>query len=125
MVRSWYLAHGSTPEAAFADMGSHPSPDAKSLSLMDKGFVGLMGKALTAEGLDSDKFSLISTSFNADSTGFDAVLDHTQALTGSHLQLQDGLAGQMTDIVAEGKSLSFETRDIASDVPTKLKLELP
>ncbi len=125
MLRSWYMAHGSTPEAAFTDMSSHPAPDAKSLSVMDKDFTRLMAQALTAEGLDSNKFSLISTSFNADGTGFDAVLDHTQALTGAHLQLQDGLAGQMTDIGFEGKALKLSTRSMDSEAPLTQRIELP
>jgi hypothetical protein len=125
MVRTWYAAHGSTPEAAFADMGAHPAPDAKSLSLMDKNFAGLLDKALTAEGLDSRHFSPASTSFNADGTGFDAVLDHTSALTGSHLQLQDGLAGRMTDIGFNGKTVNFSTRDMNEDKMQTKSFDLP
>jgi Big-like domain-containing protein len=125
MVRTWYAAHGSTPEAAFADMGAHPAPDAKSLSLMDKNFAGLLDKALAAEGLDSRHFSPASTSFNADGTGFDAVLDHTSAITGSHLQLQDGLAGRMTDIGFNGKTVNFSTHGIEGDAVQTQQFDLP
>ncbi|HEY4126811.1 MAG TPA: Ig-like domain-containing protein [Gammaproteobacteria bacterium] len=125
MVRSWYMAHGSTPEAAFPDMQNHPAPDGKSLSLIDKHFTRLLGTALTAEGLDSRHFSLVSTSFNADGTGFDAVLDHTRALTGSHLQLQDGLAGQVTDIGFEGKTMNLSTRGMDDAAPTTVRIDLP
>ncbi|HEY3859344.1 MAG TPA: Ig-like domain-containing protein [Gammaproteobacteria bacterium] len=125
MVRSWYMAHGSTPEAAFADMAGHPAPDAKSLSILDKQFTGLLGSALTTEGLDSPHFSLVSTAFNADGTGFDAVLDHTQVLVGSHLQLLDGLAGQMTDISIDGKTLSFTTHGMDDAAPQTERIDLP
>src|SRR6185437_6488370 len=111
MLRAWYGAHGSTPEAAFGDVHAHPAPDEKSMRLLDKQFAGLLDAALTAEGLDSRKFSLFSSSFNADGSGFDAVLDNTRALTGSHLQLQDALGGQVTDISFQGKTLSFSIAD--------------
>ncbi|HEY1773620.1 MAG TPA: Ig-like domain-containing protein [Gammaproteobacteria bacterium] len=125
MVRTWYMAHGSTPEAAFADMSAHPAPDAKSLAILDKNFAGLLDKALTAEGLDSQKFSLASTSFNTDSKGFDAVLDHLSAATGVQLQLQDGLAGRMTEIGFSGKTVSFNTHDMGDATTQTQHFDLP
>jgi hypothetical protein len=125
MLRTWYAAHGSTPEAAFADVSGHPAPDAKSLVLLDKSFAGLLDKALTAEGLDSRKFSLAATSFNADSSGFDAVLDHTSAVTGSHLQLQDGLGGRMTEIGFSGKTVTFSTHGVDDDAMQTQRFDLP
>jgi hypothetical protein len=128
MLRAWYGVHGSTPEAAFADMRAHPAPDGKSMVMLDKQFASLLGTALAAEGLDSRKFSLFSTSFKADGTGFDAVLDNTRALTGSRLQLQDALSGQMTEIGFKGKSLDFSVSrgGLASDASTAMqRLELP
>ena len=125
MVRAWYAAHGSTPEAAFADMSAHPAPDAKSLSLLDKNFAGLLDKALAAEGLDSGHFSPSSTAFNADSTGFDAVLDHLSAVTGSRLQLQDGLAGRMTEIGFTGKTVNFSTHGVDDATMQTRSFDLP
>jgi hypothetical protein len=125
MVRAWYAAHGSTPEAAFADINSHPAPDAKSLVLLDRNFATLLDKALAAEGVDSRKFSPLSTSFNADGTGFDAVLDNTRVVTGPHLQLQDGLAGRTTEIGFTGKTVSFSTRGADDAAPMTQKFDLP
>ena len=128
MLRAWYGAHGSTPEAAFGDVPAHPAPDEKSMRLLDKQFAGLMKTALGAEGLDSRKFSLFSSSFNADGTGFDAVLDNTHALTGDHLELQDALGAQVTEIGFQGKALSFSiARDgLGADTSAMTqKLELP
>lgn len=125
MVRTWFAAHGSTPEAAFADMSAHPAPDAKSLSVLDKSFAGLLDKSLTAEGVDSQKFSPASTSFNADSTGFDAVLDHVSVAAGSHLQLQDGLSGRMTEIGFSGKTVTFSTHDVDGATTQMQHINLP
>jgi len=110
MLRAWYGSHGSTPEQGFADMAGHPAPDAKSLQGLDRSFGSLLKEAMVSEGLDAGKFSLLSTPFNADSTGFDAVLDHAQAETGSHLQLQDGLMGRTTDIGFTQGEVNFTTR---------------
>jgi hypothetical protein len=110
MLRAWYGSHASTPEQGFADMAGHPTPDAKSLQGLERSFGGLLKEAMVAEGLDAGKFNLFSTPFNADSTGFDAVLDHTQAMTGSRLQLQDGLMGRTTEIGFAQGELNFTTR---------------
>jgi hypothetical protein len=110
MLRAWYGSRGSSPEQGFADMAGHPAPDAKSLQGLDRSFGGLLKEAMVSEGLDAGKFSLLSTPFDADSTGFDAVLDHTQAMTGSRLQLQDGLMGRTTDIGFAQGELNFTTR---------------
>ena len=128
MLRAWYGAHGSTPEAAFAEPQAHPAPDGRSMESLDKQFAGLLDVALTAEGLDSHKFSLFSTSFNADGTGFDAVLDNTRALTRGRLRLQDALGEQVTDIGFEGKALSFSVAraGLGSDPSAMMqRMELP
>jgi hypothetical protein len=103
MLRAWYGAHGSTPEAAFADMRSNPAPDQKSLLALDRSFHGVLDDSLTAEGLDTSKFNLFSTPFKADSTGFDAVLDNLRAVTGGRLELQDKLMGRSTDVSGLGR----------------------
>jgi len=125
MVRAWYGAHGSTPEAAFADIHSHPAPTAASLSVLDKNFATLLDKALAAEGMDSRKFSPLSTSFNADGSGFDAVLDNTRVTTGAQLQLQDGLGGRMTEIGFTGKTVNFDTRGLDDASSMKRSFDLP
>lgn len=103
MLRAWYAAHGTTPEQAFADMAAHPAPDAKSLQALDHAFNGVLKDAMTSQGVDPDKFNLFSTAFNADSTGFDAVLDNTHVATSGKLELQDGLMGRSTDVSGLGR----------------------
>ena len=110
MLRAWYGTHGNTPEQGFADLAGHPAPDGKSMQALNSSFGGLLKGALASEGLDAGKFDLFSTPFTPDSTGFDAVLDHTQAVTGSRLQLQDGLMGRTTDIGFVQGEVSFTTR---------------
>jgi len=109
MLRAWYGSHGSSPEQGFADMAAHPAPDGKSLQALNQSFGALLKDALTSEGLDAGKFDLFATPFSADSTGFDAVLDHTQAAIGDRLQLQDGLMGRTTEIGFAQGEMKFTT----------------
>lgn len=125
MLRAWYAGHGSTPEQAFADMGAHPAPDAKALQVMDHAFGDLLRDALTSEGVDADKFDLFATPFTANSTGFDAVLDNTHAVTGSRLELQDGLMGRTTDIAAGSGGMSLTTGGTGMQDAQTLIVETP
>jgi hypothetical protein len=83
LVRSWYAQHGSDPDHAFADQG--PLPNARDMQASDRTLVGQLNDVLTAQGLDAAHFSVLSTPFAADHSGFDAVLDqsHVEPATGS------------------------------------------
>ena len=82
MVRDWYALHGGSPEAAFVGAGA--LPDARGMQMLDKTLTGSIGPALDAAGLDLRHFSLLTTPFTADHSGFDQVLDQSQvdAATG-------------------------------------------
>ncbi|HEV2322170.1 MAG TPA: Ig-like domain-containing protein, partial [Gammaproteobacteria bacterium] len=96
MVRAWYAAHGTTAEAAFAAPASHPAPDAASLDKLNALYTQALAAALASQGLDSKDFSFIATSFNADNTGADRVLDNLQVHGG--MTLEDMLGGQHIEI---------------------------
>jgi hypothetical protein len=82
MVRDWYALHGGSPEAAFVGAGA--LPDARGMRMLDKTLTGGIAPSLDAAGLDVRHFSLLTTPFTADHTGFDQVLDQSQvdAATG-------------------------------------------
>ncbi|HEV2333113.1 MAG TPA: Ig-like domain-containing protein, partial [Gammaproteobacteria bacterium] len=86
MVRAWYTAHGTTAEAAFAAPASHPAPDATSLDKLNGLYTQALAAALTGQGLDTKDFSFIATSFNADNTGADRVLDNLQVHGGVSME---------------------------------------
>lgn len=96
MVRAWYAAHGTTAEAAFAAPASHPAPDAASLDKLNALYTQALAATLTSQGLDVKDFSFIATSFNADNTGADRLLDNLQVHGGS--SLDDRLGGQHIEI---------------------------
>ncbi|HEY1992043.1 MAG TPA: Ig-like domain-containing protein [Gammaproteobacteria bacterium] len=123
MLRAFYSGRGGTPEQAFADMGAHPAPDAKTLQALDRAFGKILRDSLAAEGLDPDSFNLFATPFTATGTGFDAVLDNTRAMTGRALEMQDGLMERSTEIRPGAGGLVFTTRGAGmQDVMQKMAL---
>lgn len=83
LVRQLFAAQQTTPEAAFADLADHPLSMADATRL-DTALVSSLSAALSRHGIDPSGFSLLNTSFNADHSGFDAVLDESKvdAATG-------------------------------------------
>jgi hypothetical protein len=75
LVRQWYAAHGSDPDRAFA--GRDTVPTAAGMQTLDRVLSAKLADALSAQGLDARQFSLLSTPFEADHSGFDAILDQS------------------------------------------------
>ncbi|HEX4299494.1 MAG TPA: Ig-like domain-containing protein [Gammaproteobacteria bacterium] len=75
LVREWYAAHGSDPDGAFAGQGTVPT--AAGMQTLDRGLSAKLADTLSAQGLDARQFSLLSTPFVADHSGFDAILDQS------------------------------------------------
>src|SRR6185312_230204 len=76
LVRQWYGAHGSDPDRAFAGRGNVPA--AADMQTLDRSLTAKLVGSLSAQGLDAKQFSLLSTPFAADHSGFDALLDHSR-----------------------------------------------
>ena len=99
MARAWFAAHGGSVEAAFADPSAHPAPVAEDLAQLNGRFTEALATALTSQGLDPQKFDFISTTFNADSTGADRVLDNLSVSTDhGKMLLDDRLGGQQIEV---------------------------
>ncbi|HEY3860041.1 MAG TPA: Ig-like domain-containing protein [Gammaproteobacteria bacterium] len=81
LVRSWYAGQGADPDQAF--IGQAPLPQVHDLQASDLNLVKQLRDVLTAQGLDAAHFSLLSTPFTADHSGFDAVLDQSQIDTAA------------------------------------------
>jgi hypothetical protein len=83
LVRQWYAGHGADADQAFA--GQAPLPQTHDMQTADLALVARLSDVLTAQGLDAAHFSLLSTPFTADHSGFDGVLDqsHIDAATGT------------------------------------------
>jgi hypothetical protein len=83
LVRQWYAGHGADADQAFA--GQAPLPQAHDMQAADSALVAKLSDVLAAQGLDVAHFSLLSTPFTADHSGFDGILDQSRidAATGT------------------------------------------
>lgn len=115
MVRTWYRGHGTTADAAFADPAAHPVPNTMQLTALNKAVTGLLAGALTREGLDANKYNLITTPFTVNGTGFSAILDNVVVVTQANGQilLRDMLGHLETTISfdAPHNTVMFGTTD--------------
>ena len=76
LVRQWYGAHSSDPDKTFAGKGAVPA--AAGIQALDRALTAKLADTLSAQGLNARQFSLLSTPFEADHSGFDAILDQSR-----------------------------------------------
>ena len=99
MARAWFAAHGSSVDAAFAAPAAHPAPDAATLAQLNARFTQALAETLANQGFDTDTFSFVSTSFDADGTGADHVLDNISVdMDHGRMLLNDQLAGKQIEV---------------------------
>lgn len=96
LVQQWYAQHGGDAARSFAYPGND-IPDRKGLDELDRELAATLKSPLSVMGLDASQFSFLSTPFNADHTGFDALLD------SSHI---DAAAGSI-DVTERGRSIRY------------------
>jgi chitodextrinase len=78
IIRNWYMVKGSDMDTAFGSTGALPSPPTEAdISPIEAAVRNIMKTWLQQEGLDVSSFNLITSSFDADSVGFDEILDNT------------------------------------------------
>ena len=99
MARAWFATHGSSVDAAFADPATHSTPDVAALAQLNARFTQALGETLASQGFDAETFSFISTSFDADGTGIDHILDNISVDTDhGRMLLNDQLAGKQIEV---------------------------
>ena len=103
LVREWYGLRGSDPASAFG--AAAPLPGTADLKALDGMFTGLLYTALEREGLDAQHFSVLTTPFAADHTGFDRILDGSQV---------DAVRGLLTVRTGAGVETTVITLDRAT-----------
>jgi hypothetical protein len=76
IIRTWYEVQGTTVESVFdAPTTDPPAPSAEQVAVIASLVKDMLNIFLVAQGLDPITFDLIATPFDADGTGFDAVLE--------------------------------------------------
>jgi hypothetical protein len=114
IVRSWYGAQNVTVDAAFADPVANALPSPSSVEVVSKLVASMVQHWLVQAGLDTSTFNLISTAFNADSTGVDRVLDQlTVDLGAKMVTITDGSTTQKS-------TLSYATNPPSVTIQTEV-----
>jgi hypothetical protein len=99
MARAWFATPGSSVDAAFADPATHSTPDVAALAQLNARFTQALGETLASQGFDAETFSFVSTSFDADGTGIDHILDNISVDTDhGRMLLNDQLAGKQIEV---------------------------
>jgi len=103
-------------DAAFADPAGHPAPDADALAQLNARFTQAMGETLAGQGFDAQKFSFVSTSFNADGTGADHILDNISVSTDhGRMLLNDQLAGHQIEVSLDAQMPALKVSTLAHE----------
>lgn len=75
IIKNWYKVQGTTVDTVFGSAGAISVPTATEVNTIEAVIRQIISSWLTGAGLNPDKFNLINSSFDANSSGFDKVLD--------------------------------------------------
>lgn len=98
IIKTWYEVQGKTMDAAFADPAGNPPPSSTEIKVISVVVEEIVQKWLVDKGIDPANFDLISTPFDANGSGFDAVLDLSTIAADGTITITDGTTTQTTAI---------------------------
>ncbi len=120
IIRNWYIAKGTDVDTVFNGTGPLFSPPAATeIATMQNVIKSILTTQLNLF-LDSSTFNLFNTAFDADGTGFDALLDKTQVSvsdTDVKIELTDPVSGTVVgDILTlpVGTDISTDTNPVTT-----------
>lgn len=112
VAQLWYLSHGSSIQAAFADPQQQPRLHLPSLAALDRALARSLSVPLASHGLDSTAISLLNTPFTANGTGLDGVLDQTSiANTRNGFVVSNQSLGIAITLQATPNMIAIQTAD--------------
>ena len=110
VVRSYYGVQGVTADTAFGAPASNPPPGAPTVQIIASAVQNTVQLWLSAAGVTSSSFNLISTPFAANSTGVDKVLDQTTVTPASDtLTITAGTTTQTSTLATASGSITITT----------------
>ena len=124
VISSFYEVHDITLDDAFFDafqgpglQGADPVPTDLDVEAIESLVGGMVALWIQQEGLDPATFDLITTPFDADGTGFDAVLDNT-TIVGDDITITDGITTQNSTLTADTSGTIMVTTTTTSGAMT-------
>src|SRR6266571_841702 len=100
IIQTWYKVQNKTIVAAFNDPANNLPPSATEVKVIAVVAKEITQKWLADNGIDPATFDLISTPFDANSAGFDKVLDLTTVDANGVITISDGTTTQTTTVTA-------------------------
>lgn len=105
IIRVFYALLEVSIESAFDNLGSASEmPTPLQVSTLEQLIRRAIARWLQAAGLDPASFDLITSPFDADGTGFDAVLDQTTVI-GEVIRIADAATAQTSTVGYDGLGL--------------------
>lgn len=106
IIRNWYKVQGSNVETDFSGTSALAKvPTATEINTIEAVIRSILSTNLTGVGVTASNFNLLSSSFDANHTGFDKVLDNTQvvvstagAVTVTATDPTTGITGTMVSV---------------------------
>lgn len=104
VVQSYFQVLGTTAATAFlTPTSATPYPSAVQVQTIEKVVVAMVARTLQANGLDPTQTSLFTTTFTANGSGIDAVLDQT-TVSGSSVTITSGGTVQTSTVSASSST---------------------
>lgn len=122
IIRNWYKVQGSSVETAFNSSGAISVPTVTEINTIEATVRQIISAWLQSAGLDPDSFNLISSSFDANGSGFDGVLDVLKVRTTSGnvtitpVDLNTGTEGDPIATMPESSDLSSTSNPLSDAV---------
>jgi len=122
VIATWYKVQGLSASDAFATLGpATPMPTAAEVRTMTAVIHDIANPLLVAHGVDAPTFDLITTPFEANGQGFDAVLDGTTVASDrSRVDFVNRKTGdtQTTSLALDASGLRLSTQATHGGVTT-------
>lgn len=118
IIRNWYMANNSDVDTDFSGSGALTlPPTATDIAVIESVVRNIMTTWLTQVGLDPATFNLLTSSFDANSAGFDKILDNAQVTIDATGQVTVVSTDPVTGIT--GTTISTNIADLATADTTK------
>jgi chitodextrinase len=120
IIRNWYIVKGGDVDTDFSASGALAhQPSADEIATVEAVVRNVLKAWLAQEGIDATNFNLITSSFDADSAGFDKILDNTDVSIDATGQVTVETTDPLTGI--GGTAISTNIADLTAadtDAPT-------
>lgn len=121
IIRNWYKVQGKDLDTEYVKSGAVSVPTKSEVDTIEAVIRQIIGTWLQAKGVDTSSFSLLNSTFDANGTGFDSVLDvlkvniSSGTMTIVPVDPTTGVEAEPISTLPDSASLSASQLDAATD----------